>query len=165
MPSGPAQNRKLVQEFAEQFNSSDFRRVRDVLDASDRAAVEERLGRFGEIHARLIDPEVEIDFTDVPGFAVFVRPGGRARGLAAWAEFWREWFDAWEANEVVHSAWEAEDDWVIAHTHSRLRGRASGAEVEFSNFQLWRLREGQVTAFSIHPTHEAALAAAARPLG
>jgi ketosteroid isomerase-like protein len=154
-----ASNLELVQGFVAAFRGIDFRRLRDIME-SGPATAEEKLGAFGVLHAKLIDPEIELDLSGIEHFSVLLPPSGCGRGVAAWAEFWRNWFEAWETNEVEHRGWEAADDWVIAEVSSRLSGRASGAEVEFSNFQLWRLRGGRVVAYSVHPTREAALAAA-----
>ena len=159
MDSGEPENVELVRAFVEAFTGLDFQRLRDTLDA-DRARAEESLARFGELHARLIDRNIEIDISGITNWKVFLPPDGRGRGIDTWGEFWRNWFDAWETNQVDHVGWESADDWVIHQTHNVLSGRSSGAPVEFDVFAVWRLRDGKVVGYSVHPTREAALAAA-----
>ena len=60
-------------------------------------------------------------------------------------EFWRGWLAAWETIEFdVVSLSEIEPDVVLAEIQQVNRGRASGAEVPYRWFQVWRLRAGKV---------------------
>jgi hypothetical protein len=152
-------NLALVREFMEAFAAIDFPRLRDELQ-TDPATLESRLAQFGELHRELIHPEIELDITAMEGWIVFLPPAGRGRGIATWREFWQNWFDAWSTQRNEYRGWESGEDWVIVDVRNLMRGRTSGAEVEFHVVQLWRLRDGKVVAFSVYPTRDQALAAA-----
>jgi hypothetical protein len=159
MSANPDENLGLVKEFIEAFAAFDFERLRDEMQR-DPPALESRLAEFGDIHQRLIHPEIELDITAMEGWIVFLPPDGRGRGLATWQDFWRGWFDAWGSQEIDYSGWESAHDWVIVEARNLMRGRTSRVEVEVEVVQLWRLREGRIVGFSVYPTRERALAAA-----
>jgi ketosteroid isomerase-like protein len=154
-----AENLALVREFLEAFATFDFERMRDELQ-SDSDDVERRLAEFGEIHRRLVDPEIEVDITAMESWTVFLPPDGRGQGLATWRGFWQNWLDAWSTQDIRYKGWHAGQDWVIVEARNVLRGRTSGVEVEVEVVHLWRLRDGRIVGFSVYPTRERALAAA-----
>jgi hypothetical protein len=80
--------------------------------------------------------------------------------LVAWRELWQRWFESWQTNVVRHHDWEAHGEWVVVEVESELRGRSSGAEVHFSNAQLWRVRDGSIVGWSVFASREDALAVA-----
>ena len=162
MGAQAVENLRLVKEFIEAFAASDFERLRDEMQR-DPATLQSRLAEFGEIHQRLIDPDIELDITAMEGWIVFLPPDGRGRGLATWQGFWRNWFDAWSTQEIEYSAWESRGDCVIVEARNLMRGRTSGVELDFKVVQLWRLREGRIVGFSVYPTRERALVAAGDP--
>jgi ketosteroid isomerase-like protein len=152
-----AENLTLVREFIAAFAAFDFERLRDEMQA-DPADLASRLAEFGEIHQRLIDPEVELDITAMEGWTVFLPPDGRGRGMDTWRDFWRNWFDAWSTQEIEYHGWESRQDCVLVEAHNLMRGRTSGVEVDVDVTQVWRLREGRIVGFSVYPTREQALA-------
>jgi hypothetical protein len=147
----------LVKRFTEGFNGFDFDRLRDALEL-DPVTAESRMGEFGELHRQLIDPEIEIDLSAVEEYRILLPPDGRGKGLVAWGELWRSWFESWQTNDVRHSGWEGHGEWVVVDVDSELRGRSSGADVRFTNAQLWRVREGKIVAWSVFATRDEALA-------
>jgi SnoaL-like domain len=164
MGADAAQNLRLVREFIEAFDAFDFERLRDEMQA-DPANLAARLAEFGEVHQRLIDPEVELDIAAMEGWTVFLPPDGRGRGLDTWREFWRNWFEAWSTQRVEYSGWKSGADWVLVDAHNLMRGRTSGVEVEIAVTQLWRLRRGRIVGFAAYPTRQRALAVVEGPGG
>jgi ketosteroid isomerase-like protein len=76
-------------------------------------------------------------------------------------EFWRTWLSAWELIQFeVATIEEIEADVVLAEIRQASRGRSSGAEVPFTWFQIWRLRDGKVIASYGRRTREDTLEAA-----
>jgi hypothetical protein len=149
----------VVKRFTEAFNSFDFDRIRDAVE-SDPATAESRLGEFGELHRRLIHPEIKIDLSPVEEYRILLPPDGRGEGLVAWRELWQRWFESWQTNEVRHTQWEGHGDWVVVDVSTELQGRSSGAEVRFSNAQLWRVQDGRIVGWSVFASREDAVAAA-----
>jgi hypothetical protein len=162
MDAEAAENLGRVREFLEAFAAFDFERLRDEMQR-DPATLENRLAEFGEIHQRLIDPEIEVDITAMESWTVFLPPDGRGEGLDTWREFWRNWFDAWSTQEIEFRGWESRDDWVCVEARNLMRGRTSDVAVEVAVVQLWHLREGRIVGFSVYPTRERALAAVGNP--
>ena len=162
MGADPAENLRLVRELIEAFAAFDFERLRDEMQR-DPTTLESRLAEFGELHQRLVDPNIEIDITAMEGWIVFLPPDGRGQGLDTWREFWRNWFDAWSTQEIEYRGWESGGDWVSVEARNLMRGRTSGVEVRVAVVQLWRLREGRIVGFSVYPTRERALAAVGNP--
>jgi ketosteroid isomerase-like protein len=125
--------------------------VRQVYDAACRRDSAAILG--------LYDPEVEIDVSRTHGAVmdpVYAGPGHT--GLHAWS---REWHDAWRAVEYeVHELIDAGDN-VLAVVTVRGRGRASGADAEFSRYAgLWTIRGHKVVRVVWFPGRAEALEAA-----
>ena len=73
-------------------------------------------------------------------------------------EFWRGWLSAWDTIEFdLVSLDEIEPDAVLAEIKQVNRGRASGVEVPYRWFQVWRLRAGKVVGSYGAPTRAEAL--------
>jgi ketosteroid isomerase-like protein len=106
------------------------------------------------------DSEVEVDNTHGPARALM---GSRRvyRGHDGLRTMFREWYEAWE--EVEGSLEELIDagERVISVQTYRGRGRASGAEVEWTDLAgVWTLRAGRIVRVAWFPTREEALEAA-----
>ena len=107
----------------------------------------------------LYDPGVEIDVSrthEAVMDPVYAGPGHS--GLRAWS---REWHEAWGAVEYeIHELIDAGDD-VIAVVTVRGRGRASGADAEFTRYAgLWTIRDGKVARVVWFPGRAEAFEAA-----
>ena len=104
------------------------------------------------------DPDVEWDFSrslwgDLTGRAVY-------RGLEDLRAFYREWYEAWgKYDEAVQELIDAGEHVIVVAT-GRGRGRASGAEVGWTQYGVWTLREGKIVRVAWFGTREAALEAA-----
>lgn len=108
------------------------------------------------------DPEVEMDFSASP-FADFMTTSPRLQGLGEVRSTFRDWYDAFEDVEsILDELIDAGEHVVVVFTY-RGRGRASGAEVEWTQMAgLWTFREGKVVRVAWFRTREAALEAAGR---
>jgi ketosteroid isomerase-like protein len=121
-----------------------------------RRAFEEFLaGRrdFGEgiVHPDVVWDASRMDLLDSSG--IYHGPEG-VRG------FWREWLSAWETLEFEYEMRDAGDR-VVVLIDQRMRGRASGIEVEIGRYaQIYTLREGLIVHWELHPTWSGALQAA-----
>ena len=104
------------------------------------------------------DPEVEWDTSRSPWGSMM---GGRLyRGHEGLRRFYREWYEAWgDYDEVLEELIDAGEQVIVAAT-GRGRGRASGAEVEWSQYGVWMIRDGKVIRVVWFPTRDEALKAA-----
>jgi ketosteroid isomerase-like protein len=104
------------------------------------------------------DPDVEWDLSrslwgDLTGRPVY-------RGHEDLRAFYREWYEAWgKYDEAVEELIEAGEH-VIVVAKGRGRGRASGAEVGWTQYGVWTLRGGKIVRVAWFGTREAALEAA-----
>ena len=104
------------------------------------------------------DPDVEWDFSrslwgDLTGRAVY-------RGHDDLRAFYREWYEAWgKYDEAAEELIEAGDN-VIVVARGRGRGRVSGAEVAWTQFGVWTIREGKIVRVAWFGAREDALEAA-----
>ena len=124
--------------------------VQAIYDAVARRDTETVLG--------LYDPEVEWDFSRSP----FKNVTGSARyqghdGLRQW---WREWGEMWTEYEDRLDGLSEAGAHVISSIHSRGRGRASGADVEWAQYGVWTLRGGRVVRVEWFASRVEALEAA-----
>jgi ketosteroid isomerase-like protein len=87
------------------------------------------------------DPEIEWDVAGSP-FGSLV--GGVYHGYDGLRSWSRKWYEAWES--VEHECRELIDagNNVISVVTNRGRGRASGAEVELTQFAVWTIRGGKI---------------------
>jgi ketosteroid isomerase-like protein len=79
-------------------------------------------------------------------------------GYEAMARQRREVNDVWDQFEVEVERLFAREDAVVAFTHERGRGEASGVEVDRDTAFLFRLRDGKVTEVRGHRDRDQALA-------
>lgn len=112
-------------------------------------------GEYGTV-ASSTDEDVVWDMT---GFGLPGELGKVCHGLAEATAFWVEWLGAWEELEFTSVAPEDHGEHVIIEVHQRVRGRASGVDVEMHYWQAFILRDGKVTASLMAPTRDGALAA------
>lgn len=87
----------------------------------------------------LCDPEVE--FTDIPELPDSMTYGGRD-GVSAWFS------KVWEiSDDLRFEIWELEEngDAVLVETSAEMHGKASGAEVGWRFWTVWRVRDGLIT--------------------
>ena len=104
------------------------------------------------------DPEVEWDTSRSPWGSIM---GGRLyRAHEGLRRFYREWYEAWgNYDEVLEELIDAGEQVIVGAT-GRGRGRASGAEVEWSQYGVWTIRDGKVIRVVWFPTRAEALEAA-----
>jgi ketosteroid isomerase-like protein len=127
-----------------QENVEIVRRVYDAVARHDTATV---LAAY--------DTEVEWDFSgsvwgDLTGRSVY-------RGHEDLRAFYREWYDAWEQyDEAVEELIEAGEH-VIVVAAGRGRGRASGADVQWTQYGVWTIREGKIVRVAWFGTRGQAL--------
>lgn len=106
----------------------------------------------------LYDPEVEWDFSGSPIAAALEHKVYRGHdGLRQW---WREWREAWLDYEDDYRELIDAGEHVVAVVTSRGRGRASGAELEYTQHGVWTIRDGKVLRVVWFRTREEALEAA-----
>jgi ketosteroid isomerase-like protein len=75
-------------------------------------------------------------------------------------QFWREWLDAWETVDFDWQELIDAGDQVVAIQSQRVRGRASGVELEMKSYaQVWTVRDGKLVRSEFFPTREEALEA------
>jgi ketosteroid isomerase-like protein len=123
--------------------------VRRVYDAAAR--------RDGATVFAAYDPEVEWDVSRSP-MARLVG-GGVYRGRDGLRSFFRAYHEAWghidyRCEELI----DAGDD-VISVDVERASGKASGAEVEMTQYAVWTIRGGKLVRVVWFPTREQALEA------
>jgi ketosteroid isomerase-like protein len=90
----------------------------------------------------LYDPDVQWDFSRSPLKNVLGSAHYQGHdGLRRW---WREWGDAWTNYEDDRDQLIDAGEHVLSVVRSRGRGRASGAEVEWTQYGVWTFRAGRV---------------------
>jgi uncharacterized protein len=108
--------------------------VRRVFDAVTRRDTETVLA--------LYDPEVEWDvsrsaFGKLLGQGVY-------RGHDGLRTFFRQWYEAWEKPPDNYDELIDAGDQVVSVVTERGRGRASGIELELTQYGVWTVREGTI---------------------
>jgi ketosteroid isomerase-like protein len=104
------------------------------------------------------DPEVEWDLSrsvwgDLTGTVIY-------RGYEELRTFYREWYEAWgKYNEAAQELIDAGQH-VVVVAIGRGRGRVSGAEVAWTQYGVWTMREGRIVRVAWFGTREEALEAA-----
>ena len=109
----------------------------------------------------LYHPDVEWDFTNSPvGDAMSRRVYRGHEGLRLW---WREWSEAWERYNDGYDELIEANDHVIVKVTSRGRGRASGADVAWTQYGVWSVRDGRIVRVEwFRDLQDAQVAAGAR---
>jgi uncharacterized protein len=120
------------------------RRVYDAASRRDTATVLD-----------LYDPEVEWDVSRSP-MARLVGEG-RYQGHEGLRRFFRAYHEAWERIEYDYDELIDAGDRVISVDHERGCGRASGAEVEFTQYAVWTIRDGKIVEAAWFATRAEAL--------
>ena len=113
-----------------QENVEIVRRVYDAVARRDTDAV-----------FALYDAEIEWDFSRSP----FSNVAGTThyRGHEGIRRWWRDWGEAWAHYEDSYKELIDAGAHVISVVHSQGRGRASGVEVERTQYGVWTIREGK----------------------
>jgi ketosteroid isomerase-like protein len=124
--------------------------VRSVIDAHERGDYEAVFAAY--------DPEIEWDVTgtQVPVSDVKTISHGHD-GIRA---FWRHWFETWEAVTFEYEEFIDAGDDVVGVLTQRMRGRASGLDVEWKSYaQVWTVRNEKIVRVRFFSSREDALAA------
>jgi len=106
--------------------------------------------------SELWSPEIELDSSEGPALDAI----GVFKGIEAAKNFWREWFDAWEALQFEYELVDAGEQ-VIWLIDLRLRGRSTGIEVPFGKHAWVALfRNGLIVQQKLYMSQARALQAA-----
>ena len=136
-----ARNVEIVKAIHRAFQEAGAETVRAALiGAQTFDEVAERLPEYAEVSA-VIHPDVMVD---TRGRGGPLGHGGAWRGLDEWIEFWSDWLEPWEDFDFETSRFEAVGEHVLMDISIRGRGRESGAPVEWTQTQVWTLRDGKV---------------------
>jgi ketosteroid isomerase-like protein len=100
---------------------------------------------------------VEWDFSQSP--VVHLLGTAHYHGHDGMWEWWREWGEVWTEYDDVCQELIGAGDQVISVVSSQGRGRASGAEVKWTHFGVWTIRDEKVTRVEWFGTREEALEA------
>ena len=108
-----------------------------------------------------VHPEIEMDATRIPVRTL----AGVYRGAEEVATFWREWLEAWGAQQIedleVIDAGDKVVSWTQVH---QLQGRGSGVEVSVPPYGwVTTVRDGKIVAATIYTDKTEALEAAGLP--
>lgn len=117
--------------------------------------------RHGATVLAIYDPEVEWDHSH--NEAVVGLMGGRTvfRGHEGVREWSREWYEAWENVDAELEELIDAGEHVVVVLNYRGRGRASGAEVQFTHLAgVFTLNEGRVVRAAWFRAREEAVQAA-----
>jgi ketosteroid isomerase-like protein len=99
-----------------------------------------------------VHPDMELVVMDVP-------EEGPWKGLAAVADFWREWLGAWDSYRTeVDEYRELDHERVLVFGRMAGRGKATGASVETTFLNLVHVRDGKVVQLVMYPNRERGLA-------
>jgi ketosteroid isomerase-like protein len=103
----------------------------------------------------IYDEEMEWGWSDeFPGLAgVYHDPADRNARLYEWLSPWEDW--RCEAQDYV-----VQDEYVVALTRYRGRGKGSGAIVDEEGAHLWKMRDGKVVRLVVYADRAKALAEA-----
>ena len=126
--------------------------VRGVIDAHERGDFEAVFSAY--------DRNIEWDVTRTQAPVSDMKPISHGHdGIRA---FWRQWFETWEAVRFEYEEFIDAGDDVIGILTQRMRGRASGLDVEWKSYaQVWTLRAGKIVRVRFFMSREEALAALA----
>ena len=109
------------------------------------------------------DPDVEWDVSRSP-MARLVG-GGVYRGHEGLRSFFAAYHEAWENIDYAYEELIDAGDRVISIDAERGLGRASGVEVELTQYAVWTIHEGKIVRVVWFPTRAEALQAAGLPEG
>jgi ketosteroid isomerase-like protein len=123
--------------------------VRRVYEAHER-------GDFATVFAAY-DPAIEWDVRRMP--AVDAPLEGVHVGHDGVRTFWRGWLAAWETTSFEYEEFIDAGERVIVPQRQRMRGRASGVEVDVRSTQVWTVRRGKLVRMEFFRTRAEALQA------
>ena len=129
------------------MSQENFEVVRQVIESWNRGDVD------GALEAAADD--LVVDMSNAVGL-----DRGVYRGKAQVRELWTSLRDAavsirWEAEEII----EVDEERLIVVLHTRMRGRASGAEVDAVSAMLWTVSDGKGRAMKLYQSRAEALEA------
>ena len=156
MASDDGEATRVVKEVGEWFARVPFETLREVfLAAPDFETAARRMEELGYEIPDLIDPAVEIPPEGLAG----LRDEAGFVGSEGWVRFWAGWFESWEGDEWEISNLEQIGDDVVIDGPNRARGRESKVPAEWTNTQVWTVRQGKVVRVVGYEIREEALAA------
>lgn len=126
--------------------------VRRVIEASERGEMDKVFAAY--------DPEIEWRISGLPttGASDFEPV---YRGHEGIRRFWRTWAEAWETPDFEYEEFIDAGDTVVSVLTQRMRGRASGIELEWNSYaQNWTIADGMIIRVEFFPDRGKALAAA-----
>lgn len=88
---------------------------------------------------------------------------GTYHGHDGLRRYFRDWYGAWEDLEYHLDELIDAGEQVISAVSNSARGRASGAEVCFTQFAVWTFRDGKIARVQWFGSRDDALAAAGEP--
>ena len=108
------------------------------------------------------DPETSLSYF-APGVE-FSQPadepgGGTYHGIEGVVEAFANWVAPWDDYRVELEGLTDHGEHVLARTRHRMRGKASGVQVEKVIFQLWTLQNGKIIRVKMYYDESEALAA------
>jgi hypothetical protein len=125
--------------------------IRAGISSSGKFDREDTISKLTE----LCGPEIELDTSEGPALDA----SGVFHGIEAARQFWREWFDAWEALQFEYELVDAGERavWLL---DLRLRGRSTGIEVPFGK-HAWvaAFRNGLIVQQKLYMSQTEALKA------
>ena len=120
-----------------------------------RRALEASAGEEPRAVLPYLDPEVEIDDTDIPDADDYQGHGAYFEWLARWDESWES--SRMEDVEVLPGG---EEELVVALFRMVARGRGSGVEVERKDALVFKLRDSKIMRIGYYNDQAQALEAA-----
>ena len=99
------------------------------------------------------DPNVVIELVDAPDPEVY-------EGHAGVRKWFRDFFSVWESIHVEAEEFVEIGDWTVVYLRTRLRGVASGVEIEVPNTAIHLFRDGRIVHDRVYLDRDEALEAA-----
>jgi hypothetical protein len=150
----PGSNLELLQRVSRSTEGVDVAPLIRAALAGDTGGIRPELVAGLSAGLDLLDPEVEIDTTGVnmPDFGVL-------RGLEGLSQLWRRWIEEWQHYSWTYSNWRELGEHVVVDVELSATGRGSGADVSWSQCQVFTFGGGKVVRWSLFNDRTSALAA------
>lgn len=146
----------LARRMTELYRELGFEQLRKALTENDSfEAVNAASGKLGDYLQQVVDPDIEIDFSQFTGIAPDQAIAGRGR--QGWVEMWRTFVEPWSDWRIEDAEFhELDPNTTINRARWVLRGRESGIEVAVDQAAIWRSREGRLVGMQAFSSEEAA---------
>jgi ketosteroid isomerase-like protein len=152
---------EVVEGLMDRFEAMDPNEVRDKIEAAESAQEAfDALGEFGRFTSEVIDRELVIDFSSFDSALTPDAPQ-EFHGREGWITMWSLWLSAWDDYAPENEVEQLNDEQVLVTSHAKLRGRGSGAEMEWTTHGIWTVRDGRLVGMHNYLSREEALASAA----